>query len=320
MLAAEDRPDHELEPASEQPYSVDEARAAIAEVVAEVHVAIEDDRFAVLRRDRLIAEVHAAAALAHCCHLAEHLVRSHRDGEEMVARLVARAMFESWVIGLYIHHGGVDAIEALWDDYHHELKTQVEHAQRHDDTLTRRRRKIRKKNEKIDARNEGVRDWNERNPHNEPKPLLPTEPEPPGVVLDYSDWEKRLETFESRPPQALPLMTIIDKLRTLTRAAGDEETFEAAYVMMFRGLSTVGAHTNIPVLQYYVDDRSGQATFVRARPAAVPPSSLEEPNLQTALLLVSHLSDKVLSRRGCPHPAADRIYEHFATLHAATGT
>jgi hypothetical protein len=95
---------------------------------------------------------------------------------------------------------------------------------------------------------------------------------------------------------------------------GDEETFEASYVMLFQGLSTVGAHTNIQVLSYYLDDGSGRRAFARVRPHAQPPSSLEEADLLSAILLVAHLSQRVLGRRGCEHPVADRVYQRFVEI------
>lgn len=123
-----------------------------------------------------------------------------------------------------------------------------------------------------------------------------------------------MHLFEEGTPQKLLPKTIIDKLQSLTRYAGDEQTFDAAYVYMFRGLSAVGTHTNIRVLDWYLHDDNGHATFVRAKQKAEPPSSLEDANIHSALLLVSHLSQLVLEARGCPYPAAAEVVQHFLAV------
>lgn len=150
-------------------------------------------------------------------------------------------------------------------------------------------------------------------PDCEPRRLDDKLADPPGVLIEY-DWSERMELFEDSTPQKLPLKTILDKLRGLTRDAGDEQSFDAAYVIMFRGLSTVGAHTNVRILDWYLDDDSGRATFVRACPTATPPSSMKEANQMAALLLVAHLAQLVLDARGCPHPCADRIVNRFLAM------
>jgi len=88
---------------------------------------------------------------------------------------------------------------------------------------------------------------------------------------------------------------------------------------MFRGLSTVGAHTNIRVLDWYICDNEGRASFVRVGEDALPPSSLADGNVLSALLLVAHLAQLVLASRRCPHPIADEVMDRFHAAAQAAG-
>lgn len=293
------------------------ATSELNRVIAEIHAAFELDRFAVVRRERTIAQMYAAAALAHCCQLARTVARLHAD-DEIAARMVARGLFESWAVGAYVHYGGFEALTTLWDDFHHEVKVQADEADRHDKALLRRRADADRRNRKIERDNAAKQRWNEANPDLPARELTDLMPAPPGVLIE-SDWSERLEQFAGTTPKKLPLKTMIDKLRLLTRSAGDEQTFEAAYTIMFRGLSTVGAHTNIRVLDWYLRDRDGRASFVRVGPQAEPPSSLAEGNVLSALLLVAHLAQLVLGARGCDHPVADEVMNRFHDKARAVG-
>lgn len=296
-------------------FDPNETPAWLAAVRSEVGEAFATDRFAVLRRERTVAQMYAAAALAHCCHLAGVVVDLHARGDELAARMIARGVFESWTVGLFLHYGGYEAANALWGDFHHEVKTQAEQAELHDSELRRKRKAVAEANAKIERNNVGKRAWNEAHPGETPKRLEELLPDVPGVLIEY-DWSERMHLFAESTPQKLPLKTMIDKLRVLTREAGDEQTFDAAYVYMFRGLSTVGAHTNLRVLDWYLDDADGRATFVRARQDARPPSSLQDANLLSVLLLVAHLSQLVLESRGCSHAAADQVMDRFNEMQA----
>jgi len=242
----------------------------------------------------------------------------HAEHDEIAARMVARGLFESWVVGAYLHYGGFEALTTLWDDFHHEVKVQADEADRHDKALLRNRADADRRNRKIARDNAAKQRWNETNPELQPRTLTDLVPPPPGVLIE-SDWSERMELFAAGTPKKLPLKTMIDKLRSLTRSAGDEQTFEAAYMIMFRGLSTVGAHTNIRVLDWYLRDRDGRASFVRVGPQAEPPSSLAEGNVLSALLLVAHLAQLVLGARGGDHPMADVVMNRFQDKARAGG-
>ena len=296
-----------------------EARAQLEHVVAEVHDAFARPQFAVVRRERTIAQMYAAAALAHCCQLARTVVRLHADGDEIAGRMVARGLFESWAVGAYVHFGGFEALTSLGDDFHFELKVQADEATRHDEALRRKRADIDGRNRRIEHDNVAKARWNRANPDQPAKKLVELLPPPPGVLID-SDWSERAKYLDGSTPRKLPLKTMIDKLRTFTRRAGAEQTFEAAYAIMFRGLSTVGAHTNIRVLDWYLDDDDGRATFVRVGRQPSPPSSLEDANVLSALLLVAHLAQLVLESRGCDHAVADEVMNRFSATAEVAGS
>ena len=282
----------------------------IAQVITEVREALASDRWVVLPNDRMVAAVHAAAGLSHCCVLAEEIVSAHDRGSEMTGRILSRALFETWLVSVYIHHGGVEALIAVGDAYHHSLQVQNEVVRVHDDQLRTARSKVRKRNAKIAKTNQGIEEWNRRHPDQSPKQLHEQIPEPAGVLigLDLSEGLRRIPT---RSPKPLPLMTLVDRLRRLTREAGKEESFDAAYHLAYRGLSSLGAHANLFVLNSYLDDRGGQAILIRLRSDSAVSSSFGSPNLNMALLLTAQLSSLVLGSRDCPCQISDAVLQRF---------
>lgn len=282
----------------------------IAEVIAEVRAALASDRWAVLPNDRMVAAVYAAAGLSHCCVLAEEIVSAHDRGSEMTGRILSRALFETWLVAVYIHHGGVEALTAVGDAYHHSLQVQNEVVRVHDDQLKTARSKVRNRNAKIAKSNRGIEEWNRRNSHQPPKELHDQLPEPAGVLIGL-DLSEGLRGIPARSPKPLPLISLVDRLRRLTREAGKEESFDAAYHLAYRGLSSLGAHANLFVLNSYLDDRGGQAILIRVRTDSVVSSSFGSPNLNMALLLTAQLSSLVLGARDCLCEVSDVVLQRF---------
>jgi hypothetical protein len=287
-----------------------ETSGSIAAVVAEVRAELARDRWAVLPNPRAVARIHAAAGLAHCCALAEEVIAAHQRGSELVARTLARSLFETWLVAYYIHHGGVEALEAVAGAYHHSIATQHGVIQEHDEALRREHRQVRRRNRKIETANAGIAEWNRRNPESQPKKMHDLLPKPRGVFVGWDDigW---LKSIPKVPPARLPLTEMVNRLRLLTREAGQEELFDVSYHLAYRGLSNFGAHANLFVLNAYLDHREGRGVFVKVSPAASVPSSFDQPNLSMSLLLLAGLSVAVLGDQDCECPNARHVLEGF---------
>jgi hypothetical protein len=292
--------------------------ARILEVVSEIRAELESDRWVLIPSDATVAVAHAAVGLSHACALSEEIVAAHERDAEIVARTLARSLFETWVVSYYIHHGGYDALKAVAGSYYHSIALQHRVITEYDARLTKERQQARRRNKKIDAANSGIREWNRRNPDATPKTQHDPLPEPPGVLVNWDDiaW---LKDVPNEAPTPLALTEMIERLRKLTRAAGQEEIFEVSYHLAYRGLSNFGAHTNLFVLNAYLDNRDGQGNFLRVRNTATVPGSFVLPNLNTALLLLAGLAIAVLGDRGADCVAAKAAMETMKDRHAISG-
>jgi hypothetical protein len=113
------------------------------------------------------------------------------------------------------------------------------------------------------------------------------------------------------PASRLPLRTVMDRIRRLTKDRGEEEVFDLAYEMAYRGLSGLGAHANLFVLTSYLDNGHGRANFLKFRTEAEVGPSFSEPNRRMCLLLLSGLAVRVLGDRDEPCPVARKVLDVF---------
>lgn len=285
--------------------------AALRAVITEARRELDSPHWTLLPNERMKAAAYAAAGLAHCCSLAENLLAAHDAGDEILGRIIARAIFESWLVAYFIHHGGPVALAAVNDSYESAKALQRRQLQEHDDAVRARRSKVQERNQKIEAANAGIAMWNERNPERPPKSFHEPVPEPPGVIVGWDDAPERSIASHRNLGRPLSLMMMVGELRRLTRAKGQEETFDAAYHLAYRGLSNLGAHANMFVLDAYLDNRKGDGIFVRVKPVASVPESFRAPNLNMALLLVAGLAASVLGDRGAVCNEASKAIRYF---------
>lgn len=287
-----------------------------AELGDEVAAAFASDRWAILRTEAGFSHLHAAAGLSHCLYLLRETIHAHDRHAEMTGRLTARAFFETWLVAYYISLGGVHAVERVDASYTHSLTKQHDAIARRNAEIRARRRRVRKRNRAIRKTNEQLTSWNSLNPDMPAKELHDELPMPPGEAVDFDLTDRLASTTTDSAP--LPYTEIVVELRRLTRERGREETFDDAYNLAYRGLSSLGAHANLFVLNSYLDDRDGNATFIRIREASVVPSSFSEPNQQMCVLLSAVLAQEVLEKRGGEAPVANEIIGRFNQVHAAS--
>lgn len=294
-----------------EPHETNALEGDLQDVIDEIRAGLVSSAFELVPTESTAATLSAAAALAHCCELGEVMVSLHRAGRELAARIVCRSLFESWIVGLFCHYGGPAAYDALWDDYFAEIKKIVDESAAHDKAYRAKQMKVEQSNARIRRDNQRNRAWNEGHPTESPRPIRDELPPPPGVPMEL-DWSAHLKIFDGRTPTPLSLKTMVDRLRTLTADAGDAQSFDAAYVYMYRGLSSVGAHVTPNVLEWYLAHREGGRYYVHVDTNAHPPSSLEATNLHGVLLLLCHLGQRVLGSRNVDTPVSTAAFERLA--------
>lgn len=292
--------------------TVDEVRTLSRELIAELQAGLADDRWALLPNERTMAHAHAGASASHCAYLLRELIDAHDRGSEMLARLAARALFETWLLGYYIALGGYAALERVGASYAAALWKQHNSIAEHNSRIRAQRAKVRKRNRSIRRRNEHAQRWNENHPNDLPKPLTEPLEYPPGEEVDF-DLSAHLHALPHGDPAPLSLTNVIDEVGRLTREQGKAESYEAGYNLAYRGLSSLGAHANLFVLNSYLDDREGQGVFVRVRADASVPSTFEEPNLHMGLLLTAAMVQAAFEARDLDAPNASRIMSLYAS-------
>lgn len=278
----------------------------IARLLAEVDDAFATSRWAILdrRSEHVKWLLYDGAALRHCCRLLYEMEIAAAAKLEMAVRLLARAHLEAWLAGLYIHHGGFEALERVAQDTRHSLEGVSKEAAQFDQWLAAEQKSARKRAEKVERANKGIIQWNEANPDRPAKTLLnrPYVPQLRPTRLDLSDRIVALEEYEARP---LPVSEIVDALTKLAPEKGfGLESFRPLY-LFYRVLSTIGTHVGLNVWEpYLMPGKSGR--FIRIAPLPVNGSMIDNARI-TALHATAYLASAVLQEQGTPVPVADEI-------------
>jgi hypothetical protein len=159
-------------------------------LLGEVGEAFSSDRWAVLDTHRQHATwlLYDGAALRHCCRLLYEIEVAAAAGLELSVRMLGRAHMEAWLVALYIHFGGYEALLKVAQDARHSLEGIELEATQFDEWLAAEKTAARKSGRKVATTNGGIAQWNEKNPDVPPKPLLdePYVPQLSSTGLDLS--------------------------------------------------------------------------------------------------------------------------------------
>jgi hypothetical protein len=157
---------------------------------------------------------------------------------------------------------------------------------------------------KVEQANKGITHWNEANPDAPAKQMLgsPYVPQLRPTGLDLSD---RIAAFGAYEAQSLPVSEIVDALTKLAPEKGfGRESFRPLY-LIYRVLSTIGAHASLNVLEaYLLPGRSGW--LIRIAPLPINGSMTDNARI-TALHGTAFLASAVLGEQGIPTPIAAEI-------------
>lgn len=280
------------------------------DLIDEIDGGLASSRWAVLPNERMMAALHACAGVAHCTYLLEEIIAAHDRDAEITGRVLARSLFETWLIAYFIHLGGYEALERVAGSYLESLQRQHTAIAAQNAALDAARRRVKRHNRGIRRTNDHLRRWNAAHPNEPQKVLIDELNAPPGEILEF-DLSSYLERWKGVPMGRLSNSEVVAELGRLTKERGREETYADAYNLAYRGLSTLGAHATLFVLNSYLDDRGGKSSLIRVRRRSHFPSSFEEPNLQMALLLTAVLAHEVFAARGTSVEVAAQIIQRF---------
>ena len=144
------------------------------DLVGEVDEAFSSDRWAIVDSGREHATwlLYDGAALRHCCRLLYEIEVAAAAGLELSVRMLGRAHMEAWLVALYIHFGGCEALLKVAQDARHSLEGIELEARQFDQRLAAEKTAARRSGRKVAKANSGIAQWNEKNPDVPPKPLL----------------------------------------------------------------------------------------------------------------------------------------------------
>lgn len=274
--------------------------ALVRRVVSEVRTHFASDRCAFVPRLNTQPIHHAAAALSHCCVLLEELDAARRRSET-TARLLARAHCEAWLVGMYLVFGGMAALEHVAGAYKRAIRVMQNELDALDKRIAAAHRKTERKNVRI--RKANARRQLRNASGGDARPL---KPEIPSSDLEKIGFDvSNSAAYNLDVPEAeLRFAEVASRLGPMARHAGAKElNFELMYHLVYRGLSTLGAHPTLWVLDQYL---SWPRNFLRVS-SAIDSAPIADGATYVALVMTAILSQQVLQILGCETPEAEMV-------------
>jgi hypothetical protein len=275
----------------------------VAHLLAEANAALSSNRWAIRNTGskHVFHRLYDAAALRHCCLLLKEIEQSVRSGQDMTVRLAGRALVEAWITAVYLHFGGYDALSRIVQNTLKQTDTLDKELKAFDQQLAKAKAKGQAKLAEVQRANTAISEWNRSHPEQPPKPLL-DEPHVPQLAPTGIDLSGRVADFSRFTARGLSVSEMVAALTKL----GPEKDFAnedfAPIYLLYRMLSTGGAHANIHVYESYF--RPNYFVSTTTEPNS-PPTVIW--TLTTALYSVALLTQWVLSEPGHPTPVASQL-------------
>ena len=213
------------------------------ELITEIDAELSSDRWAIWnggsRNQKYL--IYNAASLRNCAKLLDELMIAANGSREMTLRILGRAHIESFIYGLYLHHGGYEAlvrIMAAAKDLNLRLANALDQWNKWlEAEISRRELQL----EKVRRYNESLRERNLLYDVDQQIPLL-DEPRLPRANYARINLDELRDSPKDVDPQALSVIDVIHLLTRLGRAKGfSRESFIPIY-HVYRVLSSVGPH------------------------------------------------------------------------------
>ncbi|MFE3527009.1 hypothetical protein ACFXOD_36645 [Streptomyces sp. NPDC059161] len=288
-----------------RPLTSDDVSELVPLLLAEVEQAFGSSRWALVNSgtERVKRRVYAGAALSHCCRLLAEMETAARAHQEIAARLLFRAHLETWVVCLYIHFGGHQALERLARAEVLYLEGLQQEADTIDATLAAARKEARIRRKRVEKENGHKAQWNAANPTEVAKNLteLPHAPQLKPLSLDRSE---TIAEFGTLTAQKLTVSEMVDALTKWGPTRGFATEPLRILYLYYRHMSGLGTHTTMSVLEEYVP-RQPSDSFVKVKGSPSLEIAGQLPSM--ALYATADAVQRVLGAQGCDTPIADRI-------------
>lgn len=286
-----------------RPVTPEELSDGTISLLEDVNETLATSRWAVLDTgtEHVKWLLYGAAALRHCCRLLYEMEVAAQANQEFSVRLLGRAHLETWLVGLYIHYGGYEALARVAQGTRYDLEATANDAAEFDKWLAGEREAARRSTRKVEQANSGIQQWNEENPDKPAKPFqdVPHIPQLQPSGVNFSD---RIADFASYEARSLPVSEVVDALTKLGLEKGfGRENFRPLY-LIYRVLSSIGTHPSLNVFDAYFIP----GNFIRISPIPINGSAIDTTRA-TALHATAFLAGAVLGDQGCPTPIADKI-------------
>jgi hypothetical protein len=286
------------EPSEEGPDEVSDGQDWISRelhgVVDEIRAALDDRKSILIPHPDRFPDALALAGLAHCCILLEELDDLRVMGNDFVAYLVARGCVETWLTASWLFLTGEEGQTLLEGSYARALRIQNRKILDSIEQVKRNRKEILRSRRKVERANEGIRLGNERNGTN--KPLLTMPDLPPEAGNLASGLEAHLRQVKDVAEAKVSYETMADQLGPLALQAGiGGGNWSDLYNVVYRSLSTWGAHPSIWVLNAYLDEDKPHMLHVRPM---VPAEGRADTATFDTIQLVVMLAAEVFKKLG----------------------
>ncbi len=232
-----------------------ELPALAAALAEEVDILLSSPRWRLLRQSSTVSHhMRAAAALRHVAALLIDVVDVAERGREAALRVLGRAHLEAWLVGMYVMAFGDEVLADIETGYVKAISAHTTASPTMTSSFNGRSTRRKAQNKRIRAANKHAERWNEAHPHEEPKPLVEEVPVPMRTAVDLDLERARgvdARAEESRRSRSLESSRASNEYGRAQE--GPDAVFDMVYDLGYRGLSTLGAHPTLWVLNAYLD-------------------------------------------------------------------
>lgn len=264
-------------------------------VVCEIRAALVDPKAILIPYPDRRRDAYVLGGLSHCCLALEELDDLRLMGHDFLGYLVGRNCLETWLTAAWLFLKGEEAEEMLMGDYARHLRAQHNRILDDFDKARQKRRKVRESRKRLARNNENIRRANELHGTSMPLrdlPVLPPVPAAPDVDL----LERHVRQMRNVVSASVSFEMMADQLGPLAERAGiGGGNWTSLYNVVYRSLSTWGAHPSIWMFDQYLDH--GDTKMLHVLPAVEPEGRAHMVAL-SALHLVAMLAAEVFTRLG----------------------
>ncbi|MBL8776754.1 MAG: hypothetical protein JNK12_12500 [Acidimicrobiales bacterium] len=292
---------------------VEELPSLSAALVEEVDRLLSSPRWRLLMHSSTVSHhIHAAASLRHVAVLLTDVADAVEAHREIAVRVLGRAHIEAWLIGMYVVVYGDDAIADIEAGYVRAISAQHKRLAEHDERRRAELADAKRRNKAIRSQNRNRRRWNDAHPDDVPKPFTEEVPLPsrPSMDIDlHSALADGAPDLGDPPP--LALAGVAARLAEHARTEeGPDAVLDVVYDLGYRGLSSLGAHPTLWVLNAYLDFKPTGAMVGTI--ATINARSMADAILDSAVHMTAVLTLKVIGLRADDAPVAQSIVARYA--------